>query len=71
MKFTEIKNLSVPELKKKRASLSEELFQAKIKNSIGQLANPIEIRKLRRNIARINTAIGKQVIHSQDGVRNG
>lgn len=61
MKFVEIKDLSVAELKKKRASLSEELFQARIKNSIGQLANPIEIRNLRRDIARINTAIVKQV----------
>ncbi|MNY78960.1 50S ribosomal protein L29 [compost metagenome] len=61
MKFQEIKDLSVVELKKKRAVLSEELFQARIKNSIGQLSNPIEIRNLRRNIAKINTAIVKKV----------
>lgn len=61
MKFTEIKDLSVAELKKKRAGLSEELFQARIKNTIGQLSNPIEIRNLRRDIAKINTAIVKKV----------
>ncbi len=61
MKAQEIKDLSVTELKKKRTTLSEELFQARIKNSIGQLSNPIEIRDLRRNIARINTAIVKKV----------
>lgn len=61
MKATEMKDLSVTELKKKRTTLSEELFQARIKNSIGQLSNPIEIRDLRRNIARINTAIVKKV----------
>ena len=61
MKFAEIKDLSVVELKKKRAGLSEELFQAKVKNSIGQMANPIEIRNLRKDIARINTAIVKKV----------
>lgn len=61
MKFTEMKDLSVPELKKKRTALSKELFDAKIKNSIGQLANPLEIRKLRRDIAKINTAIVKKV----------
>ncbi|MEK2690157.1 50S ribosomal protein L29 [Bdellovibrio sp. GT3] len=61
MKFVEIKDLSVTELKKKRAALSEELFQARIKNSIGQLSNPIVIRDLRRNIAKINTAIVKKV----------
>ena len=61
MKFVEIKDLSVAELKKKRAALSEELFNARIKNSIGQLPNPIEIKNLRRNIAKINTAIVKKV----------
>ncbi|MGZ3747565.1 MAG: 50S ribosomal protein L29 [Pseudobdellovibrionaceae bacterium] len=61
MKYTEIKDLSVVELKKKRAGLSEELFQANIKNTIGQLSSPIEIRNLRRDIARINTAIVKKV----------
>ena len=61
MKFVEIKDLSVAELKKKRATLSEELFQARIKNSIGQLSNPLEIRDLRRGIAKINTAIVKKV----------
>lgn len=61
MKFIEISDLSVTELKKKRTTLSEQLFQARIKNSIGQLSNPIEIRDLRRNIARINTAIVKKV----------
>ncbi len=62
MKFTEIKDLTVVELKKKRANLSQELFEAKIKNSMGQLANPIEIRNLRKDIARINTAIIKQIV---------
>lgn len=61
MKYTEVKDLSVAELKKKRTALSEELFQARIKNSIGQLSNPLVIRDLRRNIAKINTAIVKKV----------
>lgn len=57
MKFTEIKDMSVAELKKKRTVLSEQLFEIKMKNSIGQLSNPMTIRQLRRDIARINTAI--------------
>ncbi len=57
MKFTEIKDMSLPELRKKRAVLSEQLFEARMKNSIGQLSNPLHIRQLRRDIARINTAI--------------
>lgn len=61
MKASEMKDLTVVELKKKRTDLSKELFDAKIKNSIGQLANPVEIRQLRRNIARLNTAIVKKI----------
>ncbi len=61
MKYEEIKDLSVVELKKRRADLTNELFQAKMKNSIGQLANPLSIRMIRRSIAKVNTAIVKKV----------
>jgi large subunit ribosomal protein L29 len=57
MKFVEIKDMSLAELKKKRSVLSEQLFEARMKNSIGQMPNPLQIRQLRRDIARINTAI--------------
>lgn len=57
MKFTEIKDMSLTELMKKRSVLSEQLFEARMKNSIGQMSNPLTIRQLRRDIARINTAI--------------
>ena len=62
MKFEDIKGLTVVELKKKRTAHSKELFDAKLKNSIGQLANALEIRKLRRDIARINTVIVQKVV---------
>lgn len=62
MKFTEIKDLSVTELQKKRALMSQELFDARMKNTVGQLANPIVIRQLRRNIARLNTAIVSKAV---------
>lgn len=57
MKYNEIKDMSVAELKKKRSALSDQLFEVRMKNSIGQLANPLVIRQLRKDIARINTAI--------------
>lgn len=57
MKFDEVKDLSLGELKKKRSGLTEELFNARIKNSIGQLTSPLAIKKIRRDIARLNTAI--------------
>ena len=57
MKFTEITEMSAAELKKKKTGATQDLFDAKMKNSLGQLGNPIEIRNLRKNLARINTAL--------------
>lgn len=61
MKFNDIKDLSAIELKKKKAAVAEELFGAKMKNQLGQLSNPLEIRKLRKNLARIQTALVKKI----------
>lgn len=57
MKFAEIKDLTSDELRKKQAQLRDELFQAKMKHSLGQIGNPIEIRDRRRALARILTAL--------------
>lgn len=61
MKYTEIKDLSAVELKKKKTALNEEFFNAKMKNNLGQLGNPLEIRKIRRDLARVNTALVQKI----------
>lgn len=60
MKYTDIKGLSRQELLKKKNSLREELFQAKMKNVLGQLTNPVQIRFLRKDVARLETALSIQ-----------
>lgn len=62
MLYSEIKDLSKEELLKKRSLIKEDLFNSKIKNSIGQLANPLWIRSLRKDLARVNTALSKIVV---------
>lgn len=62
MKYQDVKDLSVTELKKKKSALTQELFEAEMKNSLGQLANPLEIRDIRRNIARLKTALVQKVV---------
>ncbi len=57
MKFTEIKDLTSSELRKRMVSIREEVFEAKMKHSLGQLANPIEIRIKRKDMARLKTAM--------------
>ena len=61
MKYAEMKDLSAADLKKKKASLTLDLFETRMKNQIGQLGNPLEIRKIRKNIARLNTAIVQKI----------
>lgn len=61
MKFTDVKDLSAAELRKKKSELTQDIFEAKMKNQLGQLGNPLEIRKLRKNLARINTALVQKI----------
>lgn len=60
-KYSDIKDMSATELKKKKTTLRNELFEAHMKNQLGQLANPLEIRGLRKTIARLNTALAQKV----------
>lgn len=57
MKFSELKNLSTEELTEKLAESKAKLQSMKTTHAISPLENPIEIRNLRRDIARILTAI--------------
>ncbi len=61
MKFNEIKDLTSDELRKKQTQLRDELFEARMKHSLGQVGNPIEIRDRRRNVARVLTAINMKL----------
>ena len=57
MKFVEVKELTSGELRKRVVQLREELFEARMKHSLGQLGSPIEIRGKRRDLARLKTAL--------------
>lgn len=62
MKFSDIETKAVSELIKQKNDLMAQLFDMKMKNSLGQLATPHKIRNVRRNIAMINTAIVKKTV---------
>lgn len=61
MKFKEIKGFSVDELNKKLKELRGELFESRMKNELGQLGNPIQIRDTRKNLARVQTALTQKL----------
>lgn len=56
MKFSEVAGLADKELLKKSSELRTRMFEARMKNALGQLANPMEIREMRRDLARLKTA---------------
>jgi len=60
LKANEIRNLSMEELNKKLADLKEEFFNLRFQKATGQLANPISIRDIKKDIARVKTVIKEQ-----------
>jgi large subunit ribosomal protein L29 len=62
MKFTDIENKNLKDLIKQKQELVAQLFEMKMKNSLGQLTNPLQIRVVRKNIAQINTALIKKSV---------
>jgi large subunit ribosomal protein L29 len=57
MKAKEIRELSTEEMIKKIDQSQEELFNLRFQAKMGQLANPLQLRFIRRDIARINTIL--------------
>jgi large subunit ribosomal protein L29 len=56
MKYAELKDLTADELRQKEAGLQDELFKLRLRQAVSQVENPMRIRKLRRDIARVRTA---------------
>jgi|Deesub1362B_J571_1020462.scaffolds.fasta_scaffold01555_12 large subunit ribosomal protein L29 len=57
MKMHEIRELTLDELKMRLEEAKEELANLRIQHSLGQLNNPLRIRMVRREIARLKTVI--------------
>jgi len=57
MKIRELRELSPDELKQKELELKDQLFKLKFQKSVGQLDNPMKIRNVRRDMARIKTLL--------------
>ncbi len=57
MKANDWRKHEVTDLKGKLASLGEELFKLKFRNSYRRLENTAKVKHIRRDIARINTVL--------------
>jgi large subunit ribosomal protein L29 len=61
MKQQEIKQLSDTDLKSRIVFLEEKLMKLKISHKVTPIENPLQIRALRRTIARLITEMGKRI----------
>lgn len=57
MKAKELRDLTYEELLKKENDLQEELFNLRFRLATGQLDNPMELRSVKKDIARVKTVI--------------
>ncbi len=55
MKLDKIRNMSQAELATEELKLKKELFNLRFQHVTGQLENPLKMRELKRDIARIKT----------------
>lgn len=59
-KFTEIKKLSTAELNAKEKEYKNELFNLRFQMATGQLENTARVKQVRKEIARIKTALRQE-----------
>ena len=57
MKIDKVRNMSQAELASEELKLKKELFNLRFQHVTGQLENPVRMREVRRDIARVKTII--------------
>ncbi|NLN29501.1 MAG: 50S ribosomal protein L29 [Firmicutes bacterium] len=65
MKAKAFRDLSSAELERKLADLKEELFNLRFQAATGQLDNPMRIREVRKDIARVKTIMRERELGLQ------
>ncbi|MCQ2489008.1 MAG: 50S ribosomal protein L29 [Clostridia bacterium] len=66
MKASELKKLSAAELDAKLLELKDELFKLRFQQAINQLENPMRIKAVKKDIARIKTIQRDIELHGED-----
>lgn len=61
MKAVELRELTLDELRLREEDLVEELTRNKIQLSVKRLDNPLQVRNVRRELARIKTIINEKL----------
>ena len=62
MKINKIREMSSPDLEKELGELKTELFKLKFSLATNGLDNPMKIKEVKKDIARINTVLTERKI---------
>lgn len=65
MKANEIRELSLVELNQKLGELKAELFNLRFQLAVNQLDNPMRVKAVKKDIARINTVIRQNELKAE------
>ena len=65
MKIDKVRNMSQAELASEELKLKTELFNLRFQHVTGQLENPLKMREVKRDIARVKTALREKELASE------
>ncbi len=74
MKASELRELPDQELHRQLQRLKEELFNLRFQQATGRLENPMRLRQVKRDIARVKTVLRERELgltEGRDGKRKG
>jgi large subunit ribosomal protein L29 len=61
MKARDLREKSIDELRNAETELKEQLFKLRFQKATGQIENPIKIRMVRKDIARVETVLAERL----------
>ena len=66
MNASEVRELSVEELNNKLVAQKEELFKLRFQSAVNQLENPMRIKAVKKDIARVKTILRENELNSKN-----
>jgi large subunit ribosomal protein L29 len=67
MEAKELRDLSASDLTRKQSELREEVGHLKLKRATGRLENPMQLRKTKRDLARVETVLREKALQGEKG----
>ena len=67
MKIEKMRNMSAKELVAEELKLKKELFNLRFQHVTGQLENPIKMRDVKKDIARVKTILREKELKRAEG----